>query len=427
MSSDLTPIELSMAAGIASTDLIADPAQWINRRVETVELLSHEETRRRVSIDFTLSDDRLGELLTGEGVVVPISVLSKEPRRNFDLRDESDTAVPVLGKEINGEIAHAALMSAAIDVLPDDLSQEAFQLIWSDLRQVVLSSPEDAAEALGVFVGSAESGDSLRSAVWQSATCRSLLDVLHGNYVLFAVLPAGGPNRRILKYSYGDDFSLDTSGPFWERLTPWWIVQRLWWPDRSRFAIACPACWRAASFHAEIAIPEELRVEMACLYDFVDDEPISEPDREKNRACLYATQAPGAGSDVFAYAQVATERRGKTFQAGATSVVISALLWLGVSSGLDARSPGAAVSLLLAGAALFSGVAAARGEHLLVTKLFSAARRWLGVVSLAALVASATLAMQIPSAHPTEVWRISAIVCTAAAARLVWSAIRAAS
>jgi len=36
-----------LAAGIACTRLIADPAGWINRRVETIELLSHEETRRR--------------------------------------------------------------------------------------------------------------------------------------------------------------------------------------------------------------------------------------------------------------------------------------------------------------------------------------------------------------------------------------------
>lgn len=419
--------ETNLAAGIASTELIANPASWINRRVETIELLSHEETRRRVSIDFTLSNDQLDELKTSEGVVVPISVLTKEPRRNFDLRDESGSAVPVLGKRSNAEIAHAAVMSAAVDVLPDDLAPEAFQLIWSDLRQVVFAPPGAAAEALGVFVGSAEAGDPLRSAIWQNATCRSLLDVLHSDYVLFAVLPTGGPNRRILKYSYGDDFDLDISGPFWARLTPWWIAQRVWWPDRSRFTISCPAWWRAASFHVEIAIPEELRIELACLYDFVIDQPASEPDRNTNRGSLYATQAPNIDADMAAYVEISTERRGKTFQAAATSVVVAALLWLGVISGLDTGSPGPAVSLLLAGAALFSGVAAARAEHVLVTKLFSAPRRWLGIVSVAALAGSATLAMQVPNAHPTGAWQVAAIACTLASCRLVWSAIQAPS
>jgi hypothetical protein len=47
LESDLPPL---LTTGIACTRLIADPAAWINRRVETIELLSREETRRRVSI-----------------------------------------------------------------------------------------------------------------------------------------------------------------------------------------------------------------------------------------------------------------------------------------------------------------------------------------------------------------------------------------
>lgn len=71
-------------AGVACAALISDPKRWINRRVETVEMLSQEETRRRVSIDFTLSDKQRAELATPHGVIAPISVLSKQPRRNFD-------------------------------------------------------------------------------------------------------------------------------------------------------------------------------------------------------------------------------------------------------------------------------------------------------------------------------------------------------
>ena len=98
-----------IAAGVACTSLIADPARWINRRVETIELLSREETRRRVSIDFTLTKEQLAALDIGDGVAVPIAVLTKEPRRNFDLRDEAGRAVPVLGRDQNGDLAHIAL------------------------------------------------------------------------------------------------------------------------------------------------------------------------------------------------------------------------------------------------------------------------------------------------------------------------------
>lgn len=425
MGSEIAYPESHLTAGIAASSLISQPASWINRRVETIELLSHEETRRRVSIDFTLSSEQREELKTEHGVVVPISVLTKEPRRNFDIRDESGAALPVLGKESNAALAHAALMSAALDVLPKELAPEAFELIWSDLQQVVLAAPSAASEALSVFVGSAEAGDALRSDIWGSEACRSLLNVLQDNYVLFAAIPPDGPDRRILKYSYGEDFDPVLSGTLKERLAPGVLWERASRPDRSGFRILCPGAWRAKSFHVEVVIPEELRIETAVLYDFSKDEALCEPDWNRNRASLYADKIPDPEVPVDALVIIAPERRGRTMQAAVTGVVVSVLLWLGVYSGLDPQSPDAAVALLLAGAALYSGVTATRGEHVLVTKLFSASRRWLGVVSLAALSASAALAMQIPSNHPTGLWLIAAIVSTIASARLIWSAIRA--
>lgn len=412
-------------AGMACTDLIAHPVDWINRRVETIELLSHEETRRRVSIDFTLFDGQLEELDIDEGIAVPISVLTKEPRRNFDLRDEGGRAIPVLGKQQNGELAHIALLNAAANALADDLTLEIFEMLAADLRQVVFAAPAAAADALGFFVGSAEAGDRWRTAVWEDNTCRSLLNALWSNYVLFAVLPPDGPNRRILKYSYGDDFNLSPeSERIRERLAPRELARRVWSPDRKPFVIECPGAPRAASFHVEIAIPEELRFDTAVLYDFAALEPVSQPDINVNRASLYAHGDIDPGGDVNAYVEVAPERTGRTFQAAGTSVIVALLLWVGVASGLDAKNPGAAVSILLAGAALFSGLTAVQG-HRLVKSVFSAARRWLGIVTLAALAGSASLAMEVPDRHPVSVWRWAAIACTIAAVRLAWSAIRA--
>jgi hypothetical protein len=414
-----------LTAGITCTQLIADPAEWINRRVETIELLSHEETRRRVSIDFSLSDQQLDDLSIGEGIAVPISVLTKEARRNFDLRDESGRAVPVLGKQQNGELAHIALMNGAVNALPADLTPEVFELLAADLRQIVFAPPAAAADALGVFIGSAEAGDRWRAAIWEDDTCRSLLTALWTNYALFAVLAPGGPNRRILKYSYGEDFDLGrASEELRERLAPRELARRAWRPDRRRFIIECPGAWRASSFHVEIAVPEELRFDTAVLYDFAAEDHVSDVDRNVNRASLYASGQIDSASDVAAYVEVAPERTGRTFQAAVTSVIIAALLWLGVGSGLDVTNPAPAVSILLAGAALFSGVAALQG-HALVKKVFAGPRRWLLLATLAALAGSATLAMEIPDQHPVSLWRYAAIAATIAAARLTWSAVRA--
>jgi hypothetical protein len=107
--------------------------------------------------------------------------------------------------------------------------------------------------------------------------------------------------------------------------------------------------------------------------------------------------------------------------------VVSTLLWLGVASGLDGENPGAAVSLILAGAALYSGLVTDQAEHKIVRRVFGATRRWLGVVTLAALAGSASLAMELPCERPVTVWLIAAAVSTLAALRLGWSALRAAS
>lgn len=233
------------------------------------------------------------------------------------------------------------------------------------------------------------------------------------------------PNRRILKYSYGEDFDPGrASEALRERIAPSELARRAWRPDRRRFIIECPGAWRATSFHVEIAVPEELRFDTAVLYDFAADEQISDADRNVNRASLYAAREIDATGDVAAYVEVAPERTGRTFQAATTSVIIATLLWLGVGSGLDITNPGPAVSILLAGAALFSGVAAVQG-HALFKKVFAGPRRWLLLATIAALAGSATLAVEIPDQHPVSLWRYAAIAATIAAARLAWSAVRA--
>ena len=101
-------------------------------------MLAHEETHRRVSIDFALSPDQYRALAIDDGVVVPISVLTKERRRNFSLRDEGAGAIAVLGKEQNGNLAHLALLSAAYDALAQEPSLEVLEMLSADLRQVVM-------------------------------------------------------------------------------------------------------------------------------------------------------------------------------------------------------------------------------------------------------------------------------------------------
>jgi hypothetical protein len=419
-----------LEAGIVAAPLIARPATWINRRVETIRLLSHEETRRQVSIDFTLSHGQRAELVIEHGVVVPISVMTKEARRNFDLRDESGSAVPVLGKRQNGALAHAAVMSEAFDAVSGAPNQEEFDLVWTELREVVDSEPKGAAEALSNFVGKAEAGDPLRSSIWANSSCRTMLEVLQENYVLFAVIERDCADRRILKCSFSEDFRFDKeqSPSLSERIAPSALLDRVWNPGRRTFQLLCPGAWRADSFHVEVAIPEELRIDMAVLYDFGREEVLSMPDRDRNRASLYPARPITPDLDAVAYVVIAAERRGGTIQAAVTGVIVSTLIWVGVISGLSFENPdapGASASIVLAGAALYSGITAARGEPSLVSQVFFASRILLGCISICALAASASLAMEVPSTRPTNVWLVGAIVATCASIWLVWLALRA--
>lgn len=423
-------------AGFACVELIADPKSWINRRVETVEMLSQEETRRRVSVDFTLTAERQSELLTRHGQVVPISVLSKHPRRNFDLRDEHGASLPVLGRTDNGNLALIASLSAALDVISDDaVGDDPLDILAADFRQVIFGDEDSALEALWYFVAAANAGDAVRYAIWNDTTCQSLLRTFATDYVLFAALPVEGPARRVLKFGYGEDLLLE---PPWTRKKDRYALRELWWrtrnPGRTRFVIDCPGAWRAASFHMEIAIPQELRVAYAELgrISTNDAEVAAEfdvlgaPDERANRAALYAVNDVEPYDDVRAYVEIVSEREGGASRAALTAITVAALLWLGWVSRLDASQPGAAVSLLLAGGAVVSGFAAATGRHIIVGKILRGRRRTLMVVALCALVASASLAMEIPSSRPLTVWLAVAIVCSVAALRLGWAAVRAA-
>lgn len=418
-------------AGSACAELIAHPKRWINRRVETVEMLTHEETRRRVSIDFTLTAEQRAALTTRHGVTVPISVLRKGPLRNFDLRDEDQGARPILGRADNRELALVALLVALRSAL-DDAPPERVEALTAELRQIVFEDEPLALAALEAFVEDAEGGDELRARAWAAPAFRSLLRTFSTDYVLFAALPPSGPDRRVVKFGYGEDFPLE---PRWERRRDRYAPEVLRWrlqnPDRTWFVVDCPEAWRAASFHMEIAIPEELRIARAELARFPpgDGDGVADlgpADADVNRAALYAAQPIAPHDDVGAYVEVVSERDGLTTRAALTALAISTLLWVGWLSGLDAATPGASVSLLLAGGAVVSGFTAATGFHIIVNKILRGRRRTLVVVAVCALAASASLAMEVPDRHPLEVWLPAAVLCTLATLRLGWSAIRAA-
>ena len=396
-----------LEAGFACASLIADPKRWINRRVETVEMLSQEETRRRVSIDFTLSAEQRRRLRTRHGLTVPISVLRKQPLRNFDLRDEDTAARPVLGRADNRELALIALLSAARDALGDAPPDESIQTLTAELRQIVFHDEPLALAALESLVEAAAEGDRLRAAVWEDA--RVSQHAAHAGRRLRAVRGAAArrarPARREVQLRRGLPARAAVGAAPGQvrarraaaggRATP---TARGFSSTARRRGGRRASTWRSRSPRTCASHAPSSGASGTTAAATIAGLGAAPTATSTGPRCTRPTTiAPH--DDVRAYVEIVSEREGPASRAALTALAVSALLWLGWLSGLDASRPGAAVSLLLAGGAVVSGFVAATGHHIIVDKILRSRRRALVLVAACALAASACLAMEVPDAQ----------------------------
>ena len=101
--------EVASAAGV----LLRRPAGWRHRRVETITVLTHEQVRRHVSVDFTVPEEYRESLrLSADEYVVPLALLAKRPLVHFDLRNEEGHSIPLLTADQNRMIGRELLYQA---------------------------------------------------------------------------------------------------------------------------------------------------------------------------------------------------------------------------------------------------------------------------------------------------------------------------
>ena len=112
---ELLPEALGQAADVSLELTLRGPA-WVNRRVETIELVDQVVVRQSVSIDF-----RLPKHLPGGFVVdvrrhhaLPLLLLTRRTDlAAFDVTDESGRSLPMLTRNENARLTGLMLLSAA--------------------------------------------------------------------------------------------------------------------------------------------------------------------------------------------------------------------------------------------------------------------------------------------------------------------------
>lgn len=395
--------------GRACYGLLFTERRWVHRRVETISIFSRESARRSVSVDFSIPSQFRDQLaLPGESRwLVPLARVLKGPLENFDLRDDGGHAIPLVGMDHNRLIAQHILLTAARIPLKRAGIQAPSAEFHARLRRFVdRQTGEDASEIVAEMQHAAANGSEEDRIALGDDRFRFLLLDLTESYLFMAEVD-DVRNRRILKFAFDHDLER-AAAPSW--------AERLGWRPVVIEAVT-PASAGSGSYHAEIEIPDELRVSASAILD-ESNRAVYASGAESNRPSLHVSAIPGDAEPVLLFG-IRAERAGFPIVSLTVSWILFFVLGFGaLSGGLDTAVASPPISVLLAASAIFAGAVARSGEHRLVQAQFSLPRIVLVVSALAALVAACVLAFGLCAGTVEAIWKICAAIALGAAAIL---------
>jgi hypothetical protein len=385
-----------IAVGFAA--LLTRQAAWRHRRVETITVLSHELVRRSVSVDFTVPVEHREDIrLSANEWVVPLALLAKRPLAHFDLRMEDLSSVPLLRSE-ETQLVGRELLYLMLDLdLEEGLDARAGGLI-----ERVLATNGDDLDAIDAGLSG------LEERVGPVPGFVALAERLARGFLLCAVV-GDVSRRRVLKFAY--DEPLDR-------------------PDRVVHFYDAPGCTEAASYHAEVDVPDEMRARTTELVDNVSGVVLASGARDADRPAVYYVASSARRVEPGLSVRYGTERGRFLVPAALVAWVIAlelALPWLLADLAVLAVSAGPAIAVLLSSSAVFSGLVLRSGEHPLVRLVLAPYRLCLAAATLSAVVAGGVLAFHASEGVLGWAWGLGALVAAAAAGILTVEAARAPS
>jgi hypothetical protein len=383
-----------IAVGFAA--LLTRQAAWRHRRVETLTVLSHEQVRRAVSVDFTVPAEHREDLrLSEDEWIVPLALLAKRPLANFDLRTEDLSSVPLLRSEETHVVVRELLyLMLELDAPAAADDPDAGSLI----ERVLAVDPVDVTADLAEL-------DARHGGLPAFA---ALAERLAHGFLLCAVLGDVG-RRRVIKFAYDEPLGR---------------------PARYAHFYDAPGCTEAASYHAEVAVPDEMRARTTRLVDNVTGSVLAEGPRDADRPFVYYAADTGRRLAPGLSVRYGAERGRFLVPAALVAWVLAlelALPWLFADLDHLAAFGGPAISILLSSSAVFSALVLRSGEHPLVRLVLAPYRLCLAAATLAAVVAGATLAFRASGGVLVWSWGVGALVAALAAGILSEEAARAPS
>jgi hypothetical protein len=395
----------SVSIATAAAELLLDPAAWRHRRVETLTVLSHEQIRRAVSVDFTVPVEwrDLLQLSPAGEYVVPLALLVKRPLVHFDLRNEEGHSVPMLTAAQNAMIDYELLVAAL-----------EFDLEHLEVDEATVTAVMGAASpVIETVVGggsSAGTADRIeRDVGLPLGRFSDLVAALGKGFIVWAVV-RDIDRRRVLKFAYDEPFAQ---------------------LPKFRYVYDAEGCAEAASYHAEVVVPPELKARTTILREFATEVELARGPEDTDRPAVYFSVDPRnePAQPVLAVAYGA-ERGRFLVPAAIVATVITLLVALPrLFADLEALagSAGPAIGLVLSTSAVFSALVLRTDEHPLVRLMLVRYRLCLVASTLAALFATAVLGFQADAWLLNAGWTVSAVVSAAAAGILIFVAARSPS
>ena len=432
---ELSPVHLRRL-GPVGLELWRRGGDWVNRRVETIELLDVDTVSLRLSVDFRIPQRLPGDVEFAKGqrtFCLPLTIL---PRKTslvyFDVCDEEGTRLPLLTRRENASLTGSILVAAARRAL--DVHQQEHGGPKLDLSPALITYlaaiPKRRWSAAKVFVKSVlDPNDSdvypdrrVAEVLLLDQQFRDLVGVAASCSFVHVPIVATPGERRIVKLKLISPWDSPTSGTprsDGESLFRHWGHRRItWlgWQAETRY-LTMPHVGNAETFHVQIRAPERVefteagmrngppsdlvRSEFPAAPMLPESDSADDPDDAEGyqqflggiskRKHLYVEHAHAHRTGIV-WVRFRVVRYGFLRAAVAVAwltAVILALFAARAKYVIGDSQTAAALLLLLP--ALIAGFLIAPGEHAMTRHLLRGPRMLTAMVGVLALIATAAM------------------------------------